>query len=112
MCTYGLALPRRCTFRVMNTPDPVKSLLASLPDDLYPAFIEEFDAAVSAVCALAHDPQHAGARIQDLAEVIRSWHLTLALMQNETWVKAVDEDVQPTAADVGSIEQLRQLLEV
>ncbi len=90
--------------------DPVKQLHEQLPDDLYALFVDELGAAIHDVCAMVNKPNEVGPRVQALAEIIRSWHITLALRSNEEWTAAMEETVTPTAGDIGTIEQFRQLV--
>jgi hypothetical protein len=94
----------------MIAADPLKVLLESLPAEHYETFVAELDDAIKAVCALARNPDQAGARIQALAELIRSWHLTVALGRNDQWVRSMDEDMILMPSGVGTIEDFRELI--
>ncbi len=94
----------------MPKADPLKVLLESLPSDLYETFVDELNNAITDVCALARNPDQAGNSIVALAELIRSWHLTVALSSNEAWVKAMQEDIECQDDEIGTFDDLRKLL--
>jgi hypothetical protein len=97
----------------MQAADPLKVLLEVLPGELYETFVGELDEAIANVCALARNPDQAGATIQALAELIRSWHLTAALMNNRQWAEAMNEDFESfDRAEIGSLEDLQRLLKL
>jgi hypothetical protein len=95
----------------MQTADPLVVLLESLPAEHYGTFVAELNDAITDVCAMVRNPAQAGRSIQALTELIRAWHLTVALRRDESWVQAMNEQIDPLAPnDVGCLDDVRELL--
>jgi hypothetical protein len=93
------------------TQDPIRYILANLRNDEYSTFVSELGSAIRDVCAFRSSVD-VGAQVQKLTEVVRSWHLTIALRTNEGWVAAMNMPIEVDEGSVGTIEDLRSLLRV
>lgn len=95
------------------TSDPVNWLLQNLRDEDYTGFARELGDAVTAVCSSAHKPNELGRHVQRLAEVIRSWHLSVALGSDPEWLRQVSEfeATEDTDHEIGDLRRVRKLLD-